>query len=255
MSIQNFIKTAILAALLTCGTSVVSAQSAFEHLSVGLEAGTYGPGLTVATTLTPNLLLRGGIGYASSSYNPEDMTYDVTGHVSYTPDDIDMILKINKLSADFLNFRLGFEYYPMRNGIFSIGAGAYFGESAIPVEGKVNDYKTFTSKYGEKPYFTFDDVVIVPEDDGSMTGKIKLGTAIKPYFVLSLGRSIATDHRVSFKFDLGLIYQGKIQLSSDNSSRNLKFSDIPDEDRDEYLDSPLLKLWPVLNFTLAYRIF
>jgi hypothetical protein len=260
---KNFIKTAIIAASLLIGSFSVNAQDlveetvvaknkAFDHLSIGIDAGTYGPGISLVTTLTPNILLRGGFTYATADYKPDDMTWDVTGHVSQTTEDIDMVLKADKFSAEFVNFKLGFELYPMKNGIFSVGLGAYFGKSNIPIETTVKDYASKIAQYGEKPYFTFEDVVILPNNDGTMKGLIKFGNTVKPYFVLSLGRSIATNHRVSFKFDLGVIYQGQIKFESDNAKTG---SDLIPKEADEYLDSPYLKFWPVLNFTLAYRIF
>jgi hypothetical protein len=240
---KTYFKLAFIAFSLIVSTGAAKAQ-AFNHLSVGLEAGTYGPGLTVATNLSSHLLLRGGVDFAKSAYKPTDMTFDVTGHTT-EGEDIDMVLKANELTVNFVNAKLGLEFYPMENGIFSIGAGAYLGKSNFALDTKVNNYDS-----NKKPYFQFEDVTVQPNSDGTMTGDVKLGNSVKPYFVLSLGRSIAANHRLSFKFDLGLIYQGDIKFSSPNSV-NIHLP----EDADKQLDSPLLKCWPLLNFTLAYKIF
>ena len=58
--------------LLSCCTTISFAQrdmKAFEHLAVGLEAGTTGIGLDVAVPLHPHFALRAGIAMFPYSYS------------------------------------------------------------------------------------------------------------------------------------------------------------------------------------------
>jgi len=118
------------------------------------------------------------------------------------------------------------------------------GSNKITAEGKVDDYKG-----GQ---FEFEDIIISPEPDGTFGARLKLGNTVKPYLGIGIGRTIPKS-RVSCRLDLGVVYQGKYKIESDNVSKegielaNEKAADFdfPDE---------ILKWWPKLSFSLIYRI-
>lgn len=253
---KNYSFLAIIILLLTSGMN--SNAQFLKHLSVGIDAGTYGGGISAATTITPNLLLKAGLGYTSTDVAMADMNFDVNGRTASHPaPDIAMNLDVNQLTLSFCNFKLGVEYYPMKNGIFSLGAGFYLGQSGLKLKGQIADYESITNQQGgQQPYFDFGDVVIQPKSNGTMTADVRFGNAIKPYFGIGLGRSIATNNRVGFKCDIGIVYQGKIKIGSDNAASALR----PDTQAAAaealgFLDSPLMQIWPMINFSLSYRIF
>jgi hypothetical protein len=109
---------------------------------------------------------------------------------------------------------------------------------------------------GENPELQFEDtdIVITPNDDGSFYGKLDMGNAIKPYFGIGLGRTIPRN-RVGFKFELGMVYQGKYVLSSPNLKDGGKnfVSEMTDE-LDLPVSESILNWWPMMNFSLTYRI-
>ena len=81
-----------------------------------------------------------------------------------------------------------------------------------------------------------------------------MGNSLKPYIGLALGRTIP-HNRVGFKFELGMVYQGKYQLESDNL--NEEGRDWVNRMADE-LELPVsqetLNWWPMLNLSVTVRI-
>ncbi|MDR0754246.1 MAG: hypothetical protein LBF04_02545 [Prevotellaceae bacterium] len=230
-------------------STATMAQKAFDQLAVGLETGTYGPGITASTSLFPNFKLRGGFDFFSFSPN---LDFDISPD-GYIPNGTDQAEKLSGSLYDpklsFVNFKLLLDCYPWKNGIFSISAGFYLGANSISMKGRINDYDP------DMVFELNDDIVVKPRTDGTFDAKVKLGSFIKPYFGIGLGRSIA-NKRVAFKFDLGIIYQGDFKFDSDQVSGLQKVQDRLNNN-DELKDLPkgILKLWPMLNFSLTYKIF
>jgi hypothetical protein len=233
------------------------AQGAFENWAIGIEGGTYGPGITVATSLSSHFKLKAGVDYFGFSLN-QDFDLDLTGYLETDPrsGDISMTGTISDFDLKFTNFKAIVDYYPMKNGIFSISAGFYAGNNAITAAAKIDDYQRLVELNGGPIIFDLEDVIIKPKSDGSFDGKIKLGNVVKPYFGLGLGRTIANS-RVGFKFDLGLIYQGNYKFESDQLaiSQNLISNAGSSLADDTGIPAGIFKLWPIINFSLSYRIF
>jgi hypothetical protein len=246
-----FRKNQIIIAVICCFafSTATMAQKAFDRLAVGLETGTYGPGITASTSLFPNFKLRGGFDLFSIS---PSLDFDISPD-GYNPNDPDYEERLSGSLSDpklsFANFKLLLDYYPWKNGIFSLSAGFYLGSNSISMNGKINNYDP------DVIFELNDDIIVKPRADGTFDAKVKLGGIIKPYFGIGLGRSIA-NKRIAFKFDLGIIYQGDFKFDSkqiyvsqdiqNNLSNSDELSDIP---------KGILKLWPMLNFSLTYRIF
>jgi hypothetical protein len=246
-----FRKHQIILAVIFCFafSASVKAQKAFDRFSAGLETGTYGYGITASTSLTPNFKIRGGFDFLSLSL---DLDFDISAD-GYLPNSIGSQQNLSGSLFDpklsFNNFKLLLDYYPWQNGIFSVSAGFYLGSNSISAKGKIDNYS---------PGLVFDlngDIIVKPNDDGTFDAKVKLGGIFKPYLGIGLGRSIAKK-KIAFKFDLGLIYQGDFKF---DSKQIYVSSDIQKQlnDSDVLKDVPksLLKLWPILNFSLTYRIF
>ncbi len=71
---------------------------------------------------------------------------------------------------------------------------------------------------------------------------------------LGLGRTIPRN-RVGFKFELGMVYQGKYTLTSPNMNEagNDWLNGFIDE-MDLPVSESTLNWWPMLNLSLTYRI-
>lgn len=233
--------------------SVNAQYSAFESWSAGINAGLYGIGVQGATSLSPNLRLRAGFDYFTYSHN-DAIEFDFT--VENGGDEVDAEGELTDTEITLPNFKTLVDYYPMKNGIFCFTGGFYFGTNKASTNGSITNYQDLTAVLGENPELQFEDtdIVITPNDDGSFYGKLDMGNAIKPYFGIGLGRTIPRN-RVGFKFELGMVYQGKYVLSSPNLKDGGKnfVSEMTDE-LDLPVSESILNWWPMMNFSLTYRI-
>ena len=121
-------------------------------------------------------------------------------------------------------------------------------------KGLIKNYRELTAALGEKPELHYEDIVITPDDDGSFDGKLHMGNTLKPYFGIGLGRTIP-QNRVGFKFELGIVFQGKYALSSHNlNEAGHNWLNKMTEELDLPVSEKALNWWPMLNFSLTYRI-
>jgi len=235
-----------LSVLFLCGIMAISAGAQgrlFENWGAGINVGLYGIGVQGATSLNPFLTARAGFDYLGFSYNGSvDFSADVMGMPGVTLDG-----DVSDFSMKFPNFKAMIDFYPVPTGIFSITAGLYIGSNRISADGMVHNYYLYPNAE-----FGFEDIIIRPNPDGSFGAKLKLGNVIKPYLGIGIGRTIPKESRIGFRFELGLVYQGKMKLESDNiSDAGLNLVNDAAE-----LDVPkgLLEFWPMMNFSLTYRI-
>jgi hypothetical protein len=243
----------LIVGLLMTGAQL-NAQKAFEKYAVGVDLGLYGPGLTVATNLTPHLYLKAGVNYFNFTYKTG---FDIDINDAYLPsapqdNNIQLKGKVSDPQLKYTNFKAIVDFYPMKKGIFSLSAGLFVGDNSIRVDGQVDDY----SNTNGAVFPAWKDIVVKPNPDGSFDGKLKFGNTIKPYFGIGLGRTITANNRLGFRFELGVIYQGKFKFESKNTfvADNSAIEAASDA---FFIDSglfDLLTIYPMLNFTLSYRL-
>lgn len=225
-----------------------------SHLNVALRASTMGLGLEAATPLNSYLKLRAGInfmGFKSSAFDislddPDNMLSNAFGELP----DYKMKGELN-----FTNGHILVDFHPVKKGIFHITAGAFIGKNQLKAKGFLAgaDGNPVQLKEGmDWPSIDFDGHKL-ELNDANLDATLQLGNVIKPYFGLGLGRAISKS-RVSFKFELGMIYQGDYSLKQNGKKLDVIESASENfEDIDTY--TKWLKWWPMLNFQLTYRIF
>ena len=230
-------------------TSSYAQGELFENWAVGLNAGLYGYGIQGATSISPNIKARAGFDFISYIHKDAiDFEFDAVKDGASLNHNLTGIFSDTKLK--FTNAKVMIDYYPMKTGIFCFTAGLYLGENNIYLNGQVDDY----DQYSNDPQMGDDKIVIQPNKDGSFDAKLKLGSIVKPYFGLGLGRTIPKS-RIGFKFEMGVVYQGNYKLESDYIvNNNYAAKDFLDHIDDLPVSESLLKLWPMLNFTLSYKI-
>ena len=211
----------------------------FKRFGVAVKAGTYGYGLDFHTSLTPNLKARVGFNHLSLNY---DEIYD------FNADDVNGNIDPG-VDGTFSNARLKFpnanillDFYPVKSGIFCITAGAYIGNNKIDVDGTA-----------EAP-FLWDDIIVTPNPQGKFDGTLKMGNTIKPYLGFGLGRTISKS-RLSCRFDIGVVYQGKYTIESPQASGTADGATVL-KNQVDISDglTDVLKLWPMMSFSISYRI-
>jgi hypothetical protein len=226
-------------------------EGAFESWSAGINAGLYGAGIQGATSLSSHFKLRAGFDYFT--YNQQDVA-EFEVDVEYSETQQTATAELTDLEVTLPNFKVLVDYYPMKNGIFCLTGGVYFGNNKASTNGLIRDYQELSEQLGESPYLRYEDIVITPNDDGSFFGELGMGNGIKPYIGIGLGRTIPRN-RVGFKFELGMVYQGKYTLTSPNM--NEAGNDWLDGFIDEMelpVSESILNWWPMLNLSLTYRI-
>ncbi len=147
-------------------------QSAFDSWSVGINAGLYGAGIQGATSLSPHFKLRAGFDYFT--YNQKDVAeFDVD--VEYSGYQATATAELTDLEVTFPNFKALIDYYPMKNGIFCLTGGFYFGNNKAFTNGLIRDYQELSEQLGENPDLRYEDIVITPNDDGTFFGELGMG--------------------------------------------------------------------------------
>ena len=226
-------KTLLLLIAMFVATSTYAQESAqkpaqgglFENFGVGVKAGLlYGAGVDFTTSLHKNIKLRAGYSV---------LGLDVMKYVDVSGDQM-----ITECDISFSNANLLLDLFPGK-GIFHLTGGFYFGKNEINLAGQGDDS------------FALSDDVLTPDQNGEFSGTVKFGSAVKPYLGLGLGRTIP-NKRIGFKFDLGVVFQGAPKVESPNLNTNINPETVGDSfDIDVIQD---LKIWPMMNFSLIYRI-
>lgn len=221
----------------------VYAGGLLENFGLGVKAGTTGIGGDLNVSLHPNIKARLGFAYLWYSYLPDGLTATVTDPRNSSERE----MGLDKIKLSFPNVNLLVDFFPMRLGVFHFTLGVFFGQNKISAMGHVP---------ADLPRFVIADYGIIPNSDGSVSADLNIGNTVKPYFGIGLGRTIPK-RRVGFKFELGAIYQGKnLNLASKNLDPALVADANAAMDGEDIITTAetYLQLWPVMAFTLTFRI-
>ena len=224
-----------------------------DHFSIAVGASTTGFRLDYGATISRNVDFRLGFSYLDFDHDilvgvKDDQIRNATLG-GYNPD-----LDFNA-DMKFYNLHALFDFYPMRNGIFHLTAGLFFGKNTIAVKGSLVDPQTGENAVLNPglttwPNLHYADYEIPVAADGSVSADIRTGKDwVKPYLGVGLGRSVPKGN-FSFKLEAGLMYQGGYSIES-NGTELRKAKDRADSFDDKY--QKLMKWWPVVNLQLVYR--
>ncbi|MDR1023741.1 MAG: hypothetical protein LBL94_10805 [Prevotellaceae bacterium] len=214
-----------------------------ENFALGVKGGTTGIGGDLCVSLHPNIKARLGFSYLWYSYLPDGMESTVTD----PRDNSEHTMGLDKIKLSFPSANLLVDFFPMRSGIFHVTLGCFFGQNKISALGHVP---------AGLPQFVIADYGLIPNPDGSVSADLNIGSSVKPYFGIGLGRTIPK-RRVGFKFELGAVYQGKnLSLTSKNLDHSLVASTNKEMNENDIISTAktYLQLWPVMAFTLTFRI-
>ncbi|MDR2384286.1 MAG: hypothetical protein LBD80_01300 [Tannerella sp.] len=229
--------------------------SPFSHLNVALRASTLGGGIELATPLNKHLKVRSGLDYFKynvpyNNFSLSDDGGELYAAFGYVPD-----LRM-KEEISFVHGHLLIDFHPVPKGIFHITAGAFVGTNRIHADGFLSDSNDDPAEL--KSGYEWPSIVTDGREIDFSEGKSKVDilseNTVKPYFGLGLGNAV-TRHRIGFKFELGLLYQGDFSIEQNGQQiGTINGKGINNVDGfGEYID--LFKWWPVLGIQLTYRIF
>ena len=227
----------------------------FNHLSLGVQAGTAGIGAQLATPVGPNFQIRAG--YAIMPPFSYSRTVDVPEHPGKHGSEKGANIPVDaKANLHLSNAELMFDIFPSSTGIFHITAGLLYGPKNVI---KVTNTSALPSDYNIVGLDV--DEYTVRAVNNKIDGYIGVD-ALRPYFGIGLGRAVTTDHKVSFTCDLGVFYWGKPGLFAPGEDlfgewKDVRVTAASLNGRDEGLIEKAEKLvvFPMLNFHLFFNLF
>jgi hypothetical protein len=247
----------IIAAVMLMLSQSVSAQDAdkniFNHMGAGISLGTDGIGLDLSAPITNMFAVRAGISWMPSikvganvdyNYNPDD----------FIKDNVDVTGKVNKF-----DFKLLFDYYPIKTSTFHITAGAFIGGDKVFEV--TNDEQFIQPKKWGTAGVTIGDYFITSDNQGNIKADVKVAK-FKPYIGLGFGRALPNES-LNLSCDFGVQFWGKPEVwSYANNFGKFEYRKIEkgsgtgDKDGDKAFDI-LSKIvgYPVLNIRLTGRLF
>ena len=242
----------------------------FNHVALGVSAGTDGIGFQVAAPLGQCLALRAGYSFFPKlKYNKE---INLGNDVAFVKSKVDLEGKLNFNQVSVL-----VDYYPFTSSSFRVTAGAYFGDGKILTVSNAEPFikeaywETAGIQLG-KGNAVSDKYTVVSDAQGNVNIDLKVNS-FRPYLGIGFGRAVPRK-RVGLSFDLGVQIWGSPEVQT-----NLMYFDgnkgdfvtryekvnknrITRDDKDDYKDIrdaiktiEKVGVYPVLTLRLNGRLF
>ena len=223
----------------------------FNSLAVGLNVGTTGIGIDVATPITKYVMLRGGVSFMPGITIKTDVDVQVKGHpmdmMGSYPARLAMEGSLKRAQGELVA-----SVYPFPSFPFFISAGAFFGgDKLATITGHSEELKNYISQ-GSQAGVAIGDYVLPVDKDGNVSGGLKV-KAVRPYVGIGFGR-IVPKKRLGFSGELGVQVHGTPEVYTDYGSLDNLMSELdPDDDFTKIIDK--LTVYPVLKLRLTGKIF
>ncbi len=226
----------------------------FNHLSAGIEAGTTGFGVEVASPVTRFVTLRTGFTIMPSFSYSADIDYESSKNKDRTT--------TLEGKLHMTDWKLLADVYPIPGTSFHLTAGFYVGKSKlITAQNKLPLSIGYGANDDLEPGegLEIGDYLVTPDADGIIRANVKVAS-FKPYVGLGFGRPISKRKLVSCACDVGVQFWGKPSLNAwvpgDNLWVKVEKGDIDDEDfEDAYDIATKIIVYPVINFRLYFNAF
>lgn len=231
--------------------AVRTPRSFLSNFGVSVNAGLSGVGATASVALHPNLNLRVGYDGTMLSHKLTASDYiDLELDLEEGIPEPDVTLK-GKLKGQ--GFYMLLDYNPFQDGFgaFHVTAGFYAGSGRlVQFDGQFDKQWIAANNINPREDLAIDieDIKLFANPDGSFEAYVK-SFAVKPYLGVGWGNAIPKG-RVGFRFDFGLLFQGKPSLDSPNMIGTLSQY----EKDDWYKIFRKVVVWPQMSFQLTVRI-
>ena len=207
----------------------VKAASNWEfHIGASAKAGTLGYGLEVSVPVIQDKLnVRAGFNTFNYDYEEQDGDTELT----YKGD----------LSLQSLPVLI--DWHPF-NGSFRLSTGLIFNDNEITATAEC---ATFTCEFG--------DAQVLATTLGTTRLSVDLG-GTHPYLGLGFGNAVSSDDRLSFVFDLGVVFQdvAVTLTTSDACQADATCSAEATQEQAELQDDVKdFDMYPVVAFGLSYK--
>lgn len=225
---------AIAGAAALFGAEAARAEGA--GLSLTGRVGSPGFGLELSKSVTPRANLRCGLNFLGYG---RDLDADLAAGSVAAPIHFDgeLRLKTVGLLADL---------YASKG--FHLTGGVIYNRSTIRVDAR------------PVAPIVINDQSYTPDEIGTLTGTAKLGRQWAPYAGIGFGNPGTSAGRVSFVFDLGVIFQGQphLTLAASGAAAAGRDADIDaaaELVNSDHFDKSYLKYYPVVSFGIGVRLF
>ncbi len=241
----------------------------FNHVSLGVSAGTDGIGFQLAAPLSYHFALRAGYNFMPKFKYTESVDIGKDPDFLAYPNRQDVDIEGKIIMGDF---NVLIDWYPFNKGTFRITAGAYFGKEKLC---EVKNGSTFLqpSAWGNKGIELgsgTNSYTMVSDNQGNIAADLKINS-FKPYIGIGFGRAVPKS-RIGMQFDLGVQFCGKPEvwttINTFDASEGYvnKYMKVdkdritnPDKDyqdtKDALEDIEKFSVYPVMTFRLVGRIF
>lgn len=208
MGIKRFFIFLATACVAVCANAQDEDKNIFNHLSVGVTAGTPGFGVDVAMPVCNYVQVRAGFSMIPNiKFNTELDINETPDELSYLPNTLEVETKMG-----FTNGKVLFDIYPFKSSGFHITAGAYFGGSSLikaynKEDGLLKDVADYNKQNPDDMIgYELGDYLLAPDEDGNISAEIKTN-GFKPYLGIGTGRAVPKG-RLGFMFELGVMFWG-----------------------------------------------
>lgn len=215
----------------------------FNSLSIGVNAGTTGWGIDVATPIGQYLSLRAGVTFMPNFTISDDVDVDVDFEGYHGSHSIDVEGGIKRTSGEIL-----LNFYPFKRSSFFITGGAAFGgDKIIKLKGHSDELAGYSGLAG----IEIGDYLIPIDKNGNVSGGIKV-SSFRPYVGIGFGRIVPKNKRVGFLFEIGAQIHGTPEVYTDYGNVDMLMEEADNEFTD-VMDK--ITVYPVMRFRLCGKLF
>jgi len=215
----------------------------FNSLSIGVNAGTTGWGIDVATPIGQYLSLRAGVTFMPNFTISDDVDVDVDFEGYHGSHSIDVEGGIKRTSGEIL-----LNFYPFKRSSFFITGGAAFGGDKII---KLKGHSDELARYSGLAGIEIGDYLIPVDKNGNVSGGIKV-SSFRPYVGIGFGRIVPKNKRVGFLFEIGAQIHGTPEVYTDYGNVDMLMEEADNEFTD-VMDK--ITVYPVMRFRLCGKLF
>lgn len=241
----------------------------FNHLSVGVNAGTPGVGADVAMPVCKFIQVRAGFvkmpdfNINASLDASETQYFDASGTLQQLPEGKLKIQGKPKLA----NGMIMLDLLPIPISSFHITVGAYFGggdiiemynreDGALSIINEANDqiaqWNAQNPGNPQKPIgLELGDYLLTPDADGNVRATFST-KKFRPYAGLGFGRAVPR-RRIGFRTDIGCMFWGKPTIKCNGET--ISASDVGGDEGKIIRAMSKIKIYPCISFRLCGRIF
>ena len=242
----------------------------FNHLSLGIVAGTDGLGGELAIPLGRNIILHGGYATTSLPFISYSRSFDVQTDSPWSIHEP----VTGKATLTMDNARLIFDLFPYKTGVFHFSLGAVYNfnpngflhvSSADPLPIPSREFATTGIEIEHSGALS---EYITTDPQGYLMADFRMGDLgvknLRPYVGFGFGRAVS-EHPVTFNFDLGVIYCGSVKayaydyINAD-AAGNPKDVEITSQVTSGYDEGVIdflgkFPVYPVVKFSLFVKLF